>query len=122
MNIIEHIVDVNEVRGGFNSDPLQVGNDGIAMFTVSPQGRPVRYGLVMQVNIASTGPDGPFEEKWANLVPPVAEAAIRPIASGIYVNLLPGVFVRAHIYATGSNSLPGLVHLALRTEELSGSA
>ncbi len=123
MNIVEHIVDMNEVTesGEFISDPLQVGNDGKAMFTAYPSDHTVGYGLIMQGNIAATGPDGPFQDQWGNLPDPPAAENVNWPTSGIYINLLPGVFVRVHIFSIKFNSPLGSLRLALRTEALSGS-
>ncbi len=121
MNILEQKVDLNVgEEGTFISDSLQVGNDGKAMFTACPQGGNVSYDIYMQVNIASTGPDGPFEEQWAYL----RSSTIFERKAGVIDNLIPGTFVRMYITNIVFYSPPGAnsIHLTLRTEALSGSA
>ncbi len=126
MNILEQKVDLNaidEFGASFNSDPLQVGNDGKAMFTAYPlSGGDVNYSTYMQANISPTGPDGPFEEKWVTLPGNTFNGGHK--ASGVYRDLIPGIFVRVvvggvFLYTPEESKS---VQLTLRTEALSGSA
>ncbi len=121
MNILTQKVDLPTVEEGtFISDSLQVGNDGKAMFTACPQGGKVNYDIYMQVNIAATGPDGPFEDQWAYL----RSSTIFERKAGVIDNLIPGTFVRMYLTNIFFYSPPGAnsIHLTLRTEALSGSA
>ncbi len=126
MNIVEKIVDMNAFvdEGPFISDPLRVGNDGKAMFTACPKGGDVSYGIMMQVNIAATGPDGPFEDQWAYVPYVIADhEEVHWPTSGVYSDLIPGAFVRVVIYSADLASPQDSVslRLTLRTEALSGS-
>ncbi len=125
MAILENLVDLTEITApndSFISDPLQVGDDGRAMFTACPQGRAVRYDIYMQVNIASTGPDGPFEEQWTYLpyLLAVNENVYR--TSNVYHDIIPGAFVRMVVKLAylDSSQEPGSLRLTLRTEAFSG--
>ncbi len=128
MNIVNQLVNVRNLEPGdglpFVSETLRVGNDGKVMFTACPFEGDVSFGILMQVNIAAPGPDGPFEDQWAYVPYVIAdhEDVYWP-TSGYYSGLIPGVFVRLVIYSVDIGSLEGPVslRLSLRTEALSGA-